>query len=461
MADDPPPLLPSVASSVNCTDQPGCSMDLPSELPGSSSFSDSDDMEFDGGYTEIVSRRLKRKLSKTPTECGPSVCTKRANKSIVPAKMPHQSSVSKKTTNEANVSEQSLTYTISYMPVEEENLNSINRQTLTLLLERLVPGQVKEVRINARRNILSVDVSSRATLDKLKTVSVLGNIRVRSFFAHGLNTTAGVISDVDIQIKDMDLVQLLSSSVRITDIHRFGKSRCVKLVFEGTTLPSHVKVGFVRHPVRPYVPRPVQCRKCQKIGHVSAACTSTKTCPRCGGVHDGPTCTIESPVCANCKGPHEATSRECPKVKTEMKILKKMVRDHSTHREAAIAVRRSRRRTRSRQKKLSSVNDVSTHQEDRDRSAAQKPLPPAPQEPRLTTPQEDPAEWPLLPSRTVSSVTRPPVRPPAVSTTDDQIRAMLKQLIGTLRLIIAGVDTPIAKAAVQILDAIEPVLATL
>ncbi|KAK8781151.1 hypothetical protein V5799_017513 [Amblyomma americanum] len=53
MADDPPPLLPSVASSVNCTDQPGCSMDLPSELPGSSSFSDSDDMEFDGGYTEI------------------------------------------------------------------------------------------------------------------------------------------------------------------------------------------------------------------------------------------------------------------------------------------------------------------------------------------------------------------------------------------------------------------------
>ncbi|KAK8777202.1 hypothetical protein V5799_029453 [Amblyomma americanum] len=55
MADDPPPLLPSVASSVNCTDQPGCSMDLPSELPGSSSFSDSDDMEFDGGYTEIAS----------------------------------------------------------------------------------------------------------------------------------------------------------------------------------------------------------------------------------------------------------------------------------------------------------------------------------------------------------------------------------------------------------------------
>ncbi|KAK8762731.1 hypothetical protein V5799_026003 [Amblyomma americanum] len=54
MADDPPPLLPSVASSVNCTDQPGCSMDLPSELPGSSSFSDSDDMEFDGGYTEIT-----------------------------------------------------------------------------------------------------------------------------------------------------------------------------------------------------------------------------------------------------------------------------------------------------------------------------------------------------------------------------------------------------------------------
>ncbi|KAH9375319.1 hypothetical protein HPB48_022672 [Haemaphysalis longicornis] len=108
----------------------------------------------------------------------------------------------------------------------------------------------------------------------------------RSFLAHGKETTTGVISDVDPEMNDSDLVQLLSSTVIILDIDRIGRSRYVKVVFQCDSLPASVKVGYVRHRVRLYVPRPLPCHKGKKLGHVSAACKNAVACKWCGDAHD-------------------------------------------------------------------------------------------------------------------------------------------------------------------------------
>ncbi|KAH9370726.1 hypothetical protein HPB48_013967 [Haemaphysalis longicornis] len=139
--------------------------------------------------------------------------------------------------------------------------------------------------------------------------------------------------------------------VRILNIHRIGRSRCLKVVFQCASLPASVKVGYVRHRVRPYVPRPLQCHKCQKLGHVSAACKNAVACKRCGDAHDH----VKSKgtlKCANCSGPHEATSNECPKIMRE----RTMVRDNSTHREAAASVRKRRRSSRRRRRQSRSIS---------------------------------------------------------------------------------------------------------
>ncbi|KAH6934258.1 hypothetical protein HPB50_022630 [Hyalomma asiaticum] len=167
-------------------------------------------MDSDGGYVEATNRRLKRKLRRT-------------------------SSVSE-LSHSTPPSEQA--YTIAYVPVAAGNLNSLNRQTLTAYLGRIAPGKIREVRINPRRNILAVDVSTRPTLNTLKAVTQLGSIPVRSFIAHGGCTIAGVISDVDTDIDDNELPSLISSAMHITDIHRFGRSRRAgrKYVEDGTTV---------------------------------------------------------------------------------------------------------------------------------------------------------------------------------------------------------------------------------
>ena len=275
-------------------------------LPESSDSSTEEAMESEEGFTTVRGRRLKRKLRRTSPRCGQPVHKE------VPSFM------------------------IGYVTTSaSDNLNSLNRQFLTEFFDRIAPGQINEVRINPRKNILMVDAKNATVLETLKNIQALGNFPVRSFKVYGKDASIGVISDVDPQITEESLARLVISTVRILNVHRFGLSRCVKLVFDSSSLPAHVKVGYVRHPVRPYVPRPLQCHRCQKIGHVSAVCKSSVTCQRCGESHQLEECKVEAPKCPNCAGTHDATSKLCPKLKDETRILRKMVRDHSSRREAA------------------------------------------------------------------------------------------------------------------------------
>lgn len=412
----------------------------------SSDGSSTEEMGSDSDFTLVSSRRLKRKIRRT-------------------------SPTSRQATKKASGKR---SYTIAYVPTTTaHNLNSLNRQSLSEYFERTAPGQVEEIRINDRKNILTVEVNTQTILETLKTITQLGSIPVRAFPTYGKEATTGVIYDVDIEITDADLAKLLSSTAPVLSFHRFGRSRCVKLVFQSETLPTHVKVGYVRHSVRPYVPRLLQCHKCMKLGHVSAVCKGAVTCKRCGGPHGDTNCNVAA-KCPNCSGAHDATSKECPKIRNEIRILKKMVRDHSTHREAAKAIRHRRRRSRHRRQRDRSVPPV-------EGSTAQLQTPPLLRgrnedtralKPLYSTkvqgnsssvPNTSEAQWPSLPSRPSGTpLCTAPTRNEEIEKTDDiDVQSMLKNLMGSMRRILSSLNTPAAKAAVQLLEVLEPLLVVL
>ncbi|KAH9366221.1 hypothetical protein HPB48_008621 [Haemaphysalis longicornis] len=220
MGDNEPPLSPNPAQRSASSPLPGAdNLDSPG-CHESSEGSMTEEMDSDSEFTVVTGRRLKRKLRRTSTT------------SETMAGMPTGPKV----------------LTVGYVPVKKtDNLNTLNRQKLTEYFRQVAVNQVKEIRINARLNVLTVDVTTDGIIDTLKAITGLGNIQMRSFLVHGKETTTGVISDVDLEINDSDLVQLLSSTVRILDIHRIGRSRCVKVVFQCDSLPASVKVGYVRH----------------------------------------------------------------------------------------------------------------------------------------------------------------------------------------------------------------------
>lgn len=361
-------------------------------------------------------------------------------------------------------------YTILFVPVDAaHSLNRLNRQVTSRFLEELAQGEIADVRINGRKNILAVDVTQRSTLEVLSNVKMLDNINVRSYIPDGRDSTAGVIYDVDISISESDfaaLIKPVSAELTILQARRLGKSRCVKLVFKGDSLPSQVKVGHFRHTVRPFVPKPLQCRKCYRLGHVSAVCTNLAVCSLCSESHSADACQAELRKCRNCHGPHEASSKDCPIMKKEMQVLRQMVRDGSTHREAAAQVRRRRSRRRRPLRRPSAEARIEPHQTttgippQASRHADNKS---SKQDKSITG---SPEAWPALP--TIDPPSEPPHRSSTITSErecgdsrDKEIVAMVKALMNTIRMLLTSIDSPAAKSALQLVDALKPVLSSL
>ncbi|CAN7988491.1 unnamed protein product [Ixodes pacificus] len=207
--------------------------------------------------------------------------------------------------------------TVLFAPtVPATNLRKINRQLLSDELEALAPGQFSEVRVNTRKNIIATDARTEAGVLELLILTKICGVPVRAFLPHSKNSRVGVISDVDTDITEDRLSKIIGSGVSVVQVRRLGEKQAVKVEFEGDTLPAHVKIGLVRHSVRPFVQRPLQCRQCFRIGHVVATCPNSAICPKCAQVHGDENCT-SAQKCVNCQQAHEATSSECPKLQKE------------------------------------------------------------------------------------------------------------------------------------------------
>ncbi|GFX83307.1 uncharacterized protein TNCV_2489631 [Trichonephila clavipes] len=85
-------------------------------------------------------------------------------------------------------------------------------------------------------------------------------------------------------------------------------------------LPTSIKAGYLHCKIRPYVPNPLRCFKCQRFGHSETACRGQLTCSRCASVgHASTDCSLE-PKCFNCSESHQSDSKLCFKWKLEKKI---------------------------------------------------------------------------------------------------------------------------------------------
>lgn len=66
---------------------------------------------------------------------------------------------------------------------------------------------------------------------------------------------------------------------------------------------------------RVFEPRhgPLQCYKCQEVGHKAFSCTKPQVCARCAQTgHHHSECRAAIPKCVPCGGPHESFSKNCP-----------------------------------------------------------------------------------------------------------------------------------------------------
>ncbi|GFT17977.1 uncharacterized protein TNCV_4911311 [Trichonephila clavipes] len=143
-----------------------------------------------------------------------------------------------------------------------------------------------------------------------------------------LNSCRGVISEPDLLttseseilegFSDQGVIQVSRITMK-KNITVFPTKHLI-LTFNSPNLLISIKAGYLNCKIRPYIPNPLRCFKCQRFGHSQTSCRGQLTCSRCASVgHSSTDCTLE-PKCINCPEPHPSDSRFCSKWKIEKQI---------------------------------------------------------------------------------------------------------------------------------------------
>lgn len=115
------------------------------------------------------------------------------------------------------------------------------------------------------------------------------------------------------------------------------------LTFNTSTPPDRITIrtGLTER-VRPYIPLPRRCFKCQKYGHSGHKCRKPiPVCSRCSTdiTEDHTEDNCQLPVnCLHCNTEHRVSSRTCPRYLVEKEILAIKTKEHLTFSEAKAKV---------------------------------------------------------------------------------------------------------------------------
>lgn len=157
---------------------------------------------------------------------------------------------------------------------------------------------------------LLVEVTNAEQSKALLALNQVRDYKVSVTPHRSLNSTQGVISEDDLLgISTDEILEGLQDqevvAVRRITIRRDGEERDTKhivLTFNSTTLPSTVKAGYLNCKVRPYVPNPRRCFRCQRFGHGSLTCRGKATCAKCASTdHPSDNCGNNTHFCVNCQ----------------------------------------------------------------------------------------------------------------------------------------------------------------
>lgn len=202
---------------------------------------------------------------------------------------------------------------------------------------------------NGRLMIKCMDEKQKQKILKMKTIA--GGKVICTEIGE---KTRGVISGVPLNVSVDDIKGSLDGgtvvSARRLQMWKDSKrcdSMSVMIQFEGNTLPIKVKLGFMSFSVREYIPPPLRCFKCQRMGHVANACKGKMRCAKCGGEHEYGKCEEGTEIkCCNCGEGHSAAYAGCPIQQEAREIQKIKIVQNITYAEATRKIKARAETTR-------------------------------------------------------------------------------------------------------------------
>ena len=239
--------------------------------------------------------------------------------------------------------------------IKPENLELIrNPVEIAIAVQKSITDQnkIKDVRTNRKLNIIAIEFKENEDhlIENLISTNKIGKWTASLKRPNTDTIKIGVISPVAIELDTDNIKQYIKSNGRtisneVISVERMKKrtakgwvnSQSVKISFKTTDLPKSLTILHSYYKVRPYVSEPLQCYKCQRLGHRADSCKGKTRCLLCGGEHNNKDCSTkkeEDFKCANCGGAHKANSRECKYIKSARKVEEVRAKENKTYSQA-------------------------------------------------------------------------------------------------------------------------------
>lgn len=202
-------------------------------------------------------------------------------------------------------------------------------------------GEVRFVKTLRDGNLLIICRDTVQQHGLMKCKSLLGK-EVKPQVWEERGKVMCVISGVSTEITEEE-IRVNVRGVRVMRVKRLpftrdgvkGPSLSVLLTLEEDKIPEKIRIGYVSYIVRPYIPPPMRCFKCQRFGHIAAACKSKLRCAKCGGEHEYGKCERGVKIkCCNCGGEHSAAYKGCDAHKKAVQIQNVKVKEKLSYAEA-------------------------------------------------------------------------------------------------------------------------------
>ena len=116
----------------------------------------------------------------------------------------------------------------------------------------------------------------------------------------------GVIYNVPLDIKADEILNCLQPQVKF--VKRFQYKPAGELELHDSTaillhfqseLTSEVRTGYLLFKIRPYIPNPLRCFKCNLFSHIAHHCKIKERCSKCGEQHSWTVCPSTALNCPN------------------------------------------------------------------------------------------------------------------------------------------------------------------
>ena len=199
------------------------------------------------------------------------------------------------------------------------------RECTPFLLHRAIKGVSKGLCVHRKLKdgsyiIKSNSEKASSLLLKQDQKHLAGKFKISVSVHKTLNSSRGVVRCAELGNMSVEEIKEELADQGVTDVYRVKTKRAGKeiptntyfVTFATPKLPSVIRVGWLQVQVKVFVPSPMRCFNCQRLGHTSKACKSAQLC-KCGKEYHDAAVACDSPAkCINCKGDHPSDSRNCP-----------------------------------------------------------------------------------------------------------------------------------------------------